>query len=58
MHHEDFDRLIEKHVPAKNLKTIRDILENLKNKVRLCYKLTINLPTMCVNYQNMDLICV
>ncbi|XP_041469429.1 TOG array regulator of axonemal microtubules protein 1-like isoform X1 [Lytechinus variegatus] len=32
MHHEDFDRLIEKHVPAKNLKSIKDILENLKNK--------------------------
>lgn len=32
MHHEDFDRLIEKHVPAKNLKSTRDILENLKNK--------------------------
>ncbi|XP_071963781.1 TOG array regulator of axonemal microtubules protein 1-like [Antedon mediterranea] len=32
IHHEDFDRLLKKHVNAKDLTSLRDILENIRTK--------------------------
>ena len=37
MNHEDFDRLIEKHVQAKDQKPLKSVLDNLRNKVRTAF---------------------
>lgn len=33
--HRDFDKMVEKYIPAKDLATIRDTVASLKTKVRL-----------------------
>ena len=35
MAHQDFDKMLSKHLPANTLRNIKDIVENLKAKVRL-----------------------
>ena len=34
MTHQDFDKMLSKHLPANTLRNIRDIVETLKVKVR------------------------
>ena len=37
MTHQDFDKMLSKHLPANTLRNIRDIVETLKVKVRYIF---------------------
>lgn len=35
MTHQDFDKMLAKHLPSNTLRSVKDIVEGLKVKVRL-----------------------
>ena len=35
MTHQDFDKIMSKHLPANTLRNVREIVENLRIKVRI-----------------------